>query len=386
LEQRGSSPYPLNAAYFPRAEAPSRAPAVVTTVEPRVADATSLSWRPESTWVFVVGTLEWQHPETFPSFPQENRRDLALVKHFHDQGVPAGHITYLKDAEATTANIQRALERHLAGAGADDLLVLYFCGHGAKLDGGATYFASYDCDLDQNPGWHVDSIPTTIDCHFAGSRALLLADCCYSGQLAEALDRQPRRVGFACLTSSLASQLSTGNWTFTEGLLYGLRGQSFVDADGSHQVTLRELADQIVADMAFADEQLATFALRGGFDPGFVVAAARPRSGPELGRRVEVRDGRAWYPALVVDARDGRLRVHYFGYEESDDEWIDKSRIREAQRPTYPVGASVEVQWKERWFPATILDVHDGVHQIGYVGFGPEWNEWVARRRIRPAG
>src|SRR4051794_16403888 len=61
--------------------------------------------------------------------------------------------------------------------------------------------------------------------------ALLLADCCYSGCLADAVSQQARRIAYACAASSLASELSTGNWTFTEGLLAGLRGQAFVDAD-----------------------------------------------------------------------------------------------------------------------------------------------------------
>jgi hypothetical protein len=41
---------------------------------------------------------------------------------------------------------------------------------------------------------------------------LLLVDCCYSGGLAEAIARQPGRMGYACLTSSLASESSTGKW------------------------------------------------------------------------------------------------------------------------------------------------------------------------------
>jgi hypothetical protein len=41
------------------------------------------------------------------------------------------------------------------------------------------------------------------------------------------------------------------------------------------------------------------------------------------------------------------------------------------------------VQWKRRWYPATVLDVQRGVHYIQYDEFGSEWNEWVALKRIR---
>src|SRR5215212_3265 len=61
------------------------------------------SWQPARTWVFVVGTLEWQDKETFESFPKENRRDRELVRFFREQGVPAEQIVYLQDRAATTA-------------------------------------------------------------------------------------------------------------------------------------------------------------------------------------------------------------------------------------------------------------------------------------------
>jgi hypothetical protein len=265
------------------------------------------------------------------------------------------------------------------------LLVLYYCGHGGKTDDAAAYFASYDTDCERNQGWLVESIPATIARCFGGARVLLLADCCYSGSLGEATARQPGHGAYACLTSSLASELSTGNWTFTEGLLAGLRGQAFVDADGNNQITLQELAAQIIDSMAFAEEQIATFAVGGGFDAHMVVAAARTRSDPQIGRRVEVLSEGEWYPAQIIDAGGAQLQVHYYGYEASDDEWVSSKRIRAAVRTTYPAGTAVEVKWKRSWYPATVLDSHSGIHQIQYDDYGPEWNEWVALKRIRRA-
>ena len=344
----------------------------------------TLGWSPERTWVFAVGTLEWKDSASFAPFPKENRRDAALVEFFRAQGVPPAQIAYLQDRQATTSRIQQALEAHLAGAGAGDLLVLYYCGHGDKTNDGAVYFASYDTGGKNNVGWMIDSIPATIERCFGGARALLLADCCCSGSLADAVARHAKKVAYACLASSLANESSTGNWTFTEGLLAGLRGQAFVDSDGDSAITLRELAAQVAESMAFAEEQLATFATAGGFDADMVVAAARPRLDPRVGRRVEVLSAGEWYPAQIVDARAERLKVHYYGYEESDDEWVTGERAREARRTTYPIGAAVEVRWKQKWYLARVLDVRAGIHQIQYDDYGPEWNEWVASARIRP--
>lgn len=345
----------------------------------------TLGWSPERTWLFAVGTLEWQHAEDFASFPKENRRDAALVEFFRAQGLPAAQIVYLQDRQATTARIQHALEAQLAAAGPGDLLVLYYCGHGYRTDSGAACFASYDAGAANNAGWTVESIPATIERCFGGARALLLADCCCSGSLADAITRQAKKVAYACLASSLANESSTGNWTFTEGLLAGLRGQAFVDANGDSTISLRELAAQIAESMAFAEEQIATFATTPGFDADIVVAAARPRLDPRVGQRVEVLSAGEWYPAQIIDARAGQLKVHYYGYEESDDEWVAGERTRAPVRPVYAVGARVEVRWKRTWYHARVVDVRSGIHQIKYDDYGPEWNEWVASERIRPA-
>jgi hypothetical protein len=202
--------------------------------------------------------------------------------------------------------------------------------------------------------------------------------------LADAVTRHADRISYACLTSSLSSESSTGNWTFTEGLLAGLRGQAFVDADSDSAITLHELAEQITDSMAFADDQMVTFKTTGAFDPDMVIATALARPDQRIGKRVAVLQEGAWYRAQIIAVRGEQARVHYYGYEESEDEWVTSDRIREVARPTYPIGATVAVKWKRNWYPATIKNVRAGIHYIEYEEHGPEWNEWVALKRIRP--
>jgi hypothetical protein len=344
----------------------------------------TIGWSPERTWVFVVGTLVWKYPDYFSSFPLENRRDLALVDYFRAQGVPSAQITYLQDRQATTAQITKAFEEQLRAAGKNDLLIVYYCGHGYKEDDGTVSFASYDAG-DDNSGWQAETIVPTIEKHFGGSRAMLLVDCCHSGFLADVIARRSKRVAYAVLASSLASELSTGNWTFTEGLLAGLRGQAFVDADADSMITLRELATQIADSMAFAEEQVSVFATTPGFQADLIMAAARTRLDPQIGRRVEVYSENTWYLAQIIDARGREIKVHYYGYEEEDDEWVTIDQVREVKRTNYPAGSAVEVKWKQKWYTAKVLEARAGIHHIQYEGFGPEWNEWVASKRIRPA-
>jgi hypothetical protein len=45
----------------------------------------------------------------------------------------------------------------------------------------------------------------------------------------------------------------------------------------------------------------------------------------------------------------------------------------------------VEVLWKKKWYPATVLKVKEGIHLIHYADYESSWDEWVASKRIRRA-
>jgi hypothetical protein len=292
------------------------------------AQAQERGFQPEKTWVFVVGILEWQDSETFESFPKENRRDRELISFFRERGVPRTQIVYLQDRAATTSRIQNALRSLLSKTKEGDTLFLYYTGHGYKAENGRAYFASYDTNEEDNPGWAMDSIPSTVERYFKGERAFLTADCCFSGALADAVRARPRRTSYAVFASATSDKTSTGEWTFTECLLAGLRGQPYIDTDGNGEITLSELGREIRGDMAFAEEQSSSFILTGEYAPQSVLAGAESRSDNRIGARVEVYSEGDWYKARIIGAGRERYRVHYYGYDESYDEWVKPSQIR----------------------------------------------------------
>src|SRR5437763_17113303 len=99
---------------------------------PPLAVAIDLGWQSQKTWVFVVGVLSWKHSETFGSFPVKNRRDHSLVEFFQQTGVPESQIVYLHDKQTTQQRIDNAFTDQLKKLGADDLLIVYYAGHGSK--------------------------------------------------------------------------------------------------------------------------------------------------------------------------------------------------------------------------------------------------------------
>lgn len=306
-------------------------------------------WQPQRTWVFVVGTLKWKDSETFPSFPQLNRRDAQLVDFFRHEGVPASQLVYLKDEQATIRRVRAEFSELLSRTREGDFLFVYFTGHGYKSDDEqTTFFATYDAGT--VPGWSTRSIVSDINRGFRGARVLLTADCCFSGALAEDARNLNANLSYACLTSASPDEVSTENWTFTEMLLAGLRGAPYADLNTDGLVTLGEIAENESRDMKFAEDQQTSFSNRG-FSSESILAMAQPATNQGIGRRVIVRSEGDWYKAKVVDAQGSRLRVHYYGYEESDDEWVLPRQIRAGREPG---------EWRNK-AEGRLLDRHFGV-------------------------
>jgi hypothetical protein len=352
---------------------------------PISASAKDLGWQPEKTWVFVVGVLNWKNTDMFGSFPVKNRRDAALVDFFQQSGVPKTQIVYLQDKQATQAQIDSAFTAALKKMRSDDLLIVYYCGHGSKSeDGNDVYLASYDAGDDDVSGWSINSIPPQIKAESKCARVLWLLDCCYSGQAGLALTKQKGRPAYACVTSSSASEISTEHWTFSDALLDSLRGVAFVDLNHDGSVTLAEFASHLSKDMSLAEEQLSTFATTEGFARDLVLAHAGPLANPRIGERAQARDAEGnFYAARIIEARDEKVRVHFIGYENDEDVWVDSDDLRPIKPVQYAKGTQVEVRWKKKWYPATILQVKDGIHLIHYTDYEAKWDEWVPSKRIR---
>lgn len=351
---------------------------------PTSAPAKDLDWQPAKTWVFVVGVLSWKHSETFGSFPVKNRRDAALVDFFKQSGVPDSQIVYLQDKEATQQRIDNGFTAQLKKLRPDDLLIVYYAGHGTKSDdGNDVYLASYDAGDDDVDGWSINSIPGKIK-DSKCSRVLWFLDCCYSGQAALAITKPSSGPAYACVTSSAASESSTEHWTFTEALLDALRGASYVDLNHNGTITLAEFAAHVEADMNAAEEQRSTFASTKGFEPDMVLAQAKSAANPRIGERAKARDSDGeWYACRIVEARDEKLKIHFIGYEEDEDMWVAPEDLQPIAPVRYATGTKVEVLWKKHWYPATVLQAKDGVHLIHYTDYEAKWDEWVPSRRIR---
>lgn len=109
-----------------------------------------------------------------------------------------------------------------------------------------------------------------------------------------------------------------------------------------------------------------------------------------VGDKAQVSWKGKWYSATVVRVDGGQTRcfIHYDGYDDSWNEWVGADRIRVQGRAApvgrvYRIGDIVEVQWKGRWYRASILAVKGDKVKIHYDGYDNSWDEWVGPGRIR---
>lgn len=350
-------------------------------------------WNATTTRALMIGVLEWEKPGLAP-FPKAGRVDRVLERTLVERGVPADHVTFLEDRAARLSACRASLAASIDAVEPGAMLIVYYAGHGVRSKG-RTWFMPYDADAaaPATTGWEVDEIGATLARRARGKRVLLLADCCHSG----ALEAAVRAIGegggeAACLTSSGATCSSTSRWTFSETLvsIFGRGGAA--DTDDDDTVTFDEADGLIHREMRYREEQWT----KGVRTPGFpatlslsTVDPARRRparvAGPwQVGDFGQIDWRQAWWPGRVLEVNGEKLKVHYVGYGDRSDQWIDRTRFRAYPPLPYAPGAQVNVEWKGSWYPAQVLRIDVEFARVRFDGYGEAYDEWVTAARVRP--
>ena len=145
-------------------------------------------------------------------------------------------VKLLRNANATVSNIQSAMRILYAKASPDDIVVLYFSGHGVK---GA--FCCYD-------GLLTYSDIVSIMSAARSRNMMVFADACYSGAMRKKynVERKQTTSGnnvmffLACRSNEFSIEKATmTNGLFTHALQHGLRGAA--DKNRDRVITAKEL-------------------------------------------------------------------------------------------------------------------------------------------------
>jgi Caspase domain/RNA binding activity-knot of a chromodomain len=391
----------------------------------------NISFDPSNSFILITGVLRWEDPSLSP-FNNRNRKDEELYQFFRQQGVPASNIIFLKDEQATLSGIQLAMKSLLGKSNARSSFIFYYAGHGVRTGNGPVSFANYDYASGRE--FAVSTVSTAVNSYFKGNNVWLLADCCYSGALLEeAKTISSTGKSVIAFTSSSSSNISTGNWTFSQTMIDCLSGLAPGDRNADGKITLSEVKAELFDAMKYREKQLSGTVFynmsessvfnilpvkstvtpvvpayiyvqqENKFQPARVLGYSGNNVTGELyyycdkvkvtvpltktkpiafaeypvGMKVQVEWHGKYYPAVIKESRNGFHYIQYTGYDESWNEWVMYSRINTGNKKAY------NIEWNGQWYPGEILQEKDGKYFVQYTGFGSDWDEWVTKNRVK---
>jgi hypothetical protein len=233
----------------------------------------------------VIGISSYVHMPALRFTDDDAYRFYAFLKSPQGGGIPDENIKILIDEEATRKKILETLREVFGRADTNDLIMLYYSGHGLK---GA--FVPIDFDGYNNKVFH-----TEINYILESSAAkykLCIADACHSGGFMGAKGSVPQneimnyyyrslaqsQSGTALILSSKSEENSLESSGLRQGvfshfLVRGLKGEA--DTDRNNIVTVRELFDFIYGKVRAYTALRQSPVLRGSFDPFMTVSVSR---------------------------------------------------------------------------------------------------------------
>lgn len=339
------------------------------------------AWKPETTWVFAVGILKFEGA-SLHGWPEEGRQDVVMLEALKKRGVPADHIVFMKNEQATAAALRKRFDEFVRRPGAGDTLIFYYAGHGGR-DYSDPQRPVHLVPYDSKNKWPAAEVLDTIVAGFKGSQVLLTADCCHSGGLAEEASRHAGKISFGTLTSARSSATSTGNWTFTQCLTDLYSGNPAMDLDHDGAITFTEAGQGADLRMAFRENQRSTTAVAGKFPGDLVLATASGPASKVVYGGLEGRDKGEWYKANILSGRDGKYFVTWPGYDSSNDSWLTPENLRPAGKKMFADGTKVEILWGKDWYAGKVVRTELGLLLVSYEGYTAADNEWVPVDRVR---
>jgi hypothetical protein len=233
-------------------------------------------------WAVVVGVARYEHMPVLKYTDDDAYQIYAFLKSPEGGALPDKQMRVLIDEDATRTNILRAMRQTFLKADENDVVLLYFSGHG--LQGS---FLPVDFDGYNNKLQHQD-----IQAIFNETKAkhkLCLADACHSGTLTAmkapggAIKNYYRAFaesegGTALLLSSKGDEYSLEDQGLRQGiyshfLIRGLKGEA--DSNRNKIVTIQELFDFVYKNVRSYTGNIQTPTITGNYDKNMPVAVIR---------------------------------------------------------------------------------------------------------------
>jgi hypothetical protein len=215
--------------------------------------------------------------------------------------------------EATSTRAIRALGSFFGSAARDDVLLVYFSGHGKLDQSGRLHLCMQDTESTDLLSTAVSSARINEFADASHARAVVIVlDCCHAGafrgvDLGDAVAGPGRYVLTSCRGTQLANDATVDNGTsfFTQRLVDGLVGAA-TDQDGDGYVTFSDIYAYVDRRLREAGKQIPQRRVEGDGD---VPLAKRPPSVPAQTSSAMPADGARPVPAAASDGGAGTAAV-----------------------------------------------------------------------------
>jgi hypothetical protein len=241
------------------------------------------SFKRPKVFAVVVGVSSYDHMPTLKYTDDDAYRVYAFLRSPKGGALDSDQISILIDEAATRLNIMDAMRNTFAKAGPNDLIMLYFSGHG--LNGA---FLPIDFDGYNNRLDH-ETIKALLD-ESKAKYKICIADACHSGSLLAMKSGSSKSIlesyyeslsqakeGTALIMSSKSQETSLESQGLRQGvfshyLIKGLEG----DADSGVKdniITISELYDFVYRNVKEYTGKRQTPVIEGDYDPNMPVSA-----------------------------------------------------------------------------------------------------------------
>ncbi len=230
-------------------------------------------------WAVVIGISRYAHGgKVFPELKYAARDAKAFTEFLRSErsgGFGPQRVLCLLNEQATAGQVRHALFEFLAKAEKDDLVVIFFSGHGMPQTGTDNFFMlCHDTRPERIastsfPMWDMD---TALRRFVRAQRVVVFADACHAGAISPGagvrgdgdnpVHQYLRQLALAqagrlIFTASEVRELSHeskkwggGHGAFTHFLLKGLNGEA--DADKNYVVDVGEIVEYVRSKVAAA--------------------------------------------------------------------------------------------------------------------------------------
>ena len=235
-------------------------------------------------WAVVIGISSYNHMPVLRYTDDDAYRMFAFLKSPEGGALKDDQIKILIDEDATKEKITAAMSQTFSKAGPNDLVMLYFSGHGLKGS-----FLPIDFDGFNNKLLH-DEINSILE-NSPAKYKICIADACHSGSLLamksgtaqQALSNYYKtlaqaQAGTALIMSSKSEETSLESSGLRQGvfshfLIRGLKGEA--DLDQNRVVTIQELFNFIDVNVRSYTGKRQSPVIKGDYDGKMTVSVIR---------------------------------------------------------------------------------------------------------------